>query len=88
MFSTDRWMSDVAAATQVRTRGRDMVRRPPTDTAFPPILVNAEHGNVASVPGFPVGTLLTDNAADGDFGAVIRVSLGNERPGNVRAEMR
>ena len=81
-------MSDVAAATQVRTRGRDMVRRPPTDTAFPPILVNAEHGNVASVPGFPVGTLLTDNAADGDFGAVIRVSLGNERPGNVRAEMR
>ena len=57
-----------------------MVRRPPTDTAFPPTLVNAEHGNVATVPGFPVGTLLTDNAADGDFGAVIRVSLGSKRP--------
>lgn len=52
-----------------------MVRRPPTDTAFPPISVNAEHGYVAPVPRFPVRALFTDYAANGDVRAVIRVSL-------------
>lgn len=65
-----------------------MVRRPPTDTAFPPALVNAEHGNVAPVSGFPVRTLLTDYAADGDFGAIIRVSLWGERSENIRVKVR
>jgi len=65
-----------------------MVRRPPTDAAFPPVLVNAKHGYVAPVSRFPVGTLLTDNAADGGFGAVIRVSLWSERSENIRARVR
>jgi len=65
-----------------------MVRRPPTDTAFPPVLVNAEHGNVAPVPGFSVGTLLADYTPDGDFGAVIRVCLWSGRSENVCVEVR
>jgi len=52
-----------------------MVRRPPTDAAFPPIPVNTEHGYVAAVSRFLVGTLLAYYAADGDVRAVIRVSL-------------
>ena len=65
-----------------------MVRRPPTDTEFPPVLVDAEHGNVAPVPRFPVGTLLTDYTPDGDLGAVIRVSLWSERSENICVEVR
>jgi hypothetical protein len=65
-----------------------MVRRPPTDTPFPPVLMNAEHGNVAPVPGFPVGALLADYTPDGNFGAVIRVCLWSERSENIRAEVR
>jgi len=67
---------------------RGVVRRPPTDTAFPPIPVNAEHGYVAPVSGFPVGALLADNTADWDVGAIIRVSLLSERSENIRAGMR
>lgn len=65
-----------------------MVRRPHTDTAIPPILVNTEHGYVAPIPGFPVGALLTDNTADGDAGAIIRISLRSERSENIHAEVR
>jgi len=65
-----------------------MVRRPPTDTAFPPVSVNAEHGYVAPVSGFPVRALLADDTADGDVGAVIRVSLLSERSENIRAGVR
>ena len=52
-----------------------MVRRPPTDAAFPPIPMNTEHGYVAAVSRFLVGTLLAYYAADGDVRTVIRVSL-------------
>jgi hypothetical protein len=52
-----------------------MVRRPPTDAAFPPIPVDTEHGYIAPISGFPVGTLLANYAADGDVRAVIWVSL-------------
>ena len=52
-----------------------MVRRPPTDTAFPPVPMDTEHGYVAPVSRLPVGALLADYAADGDIRAVIRVSL-------------
>jgi len=65
-----------------------MVRRPPTDTAFPPVLVNAEHSNVAPVPRFSVRTLLADYTPDGDFGTVIRVSLWSERSENIPVEVR
>lgn len=65
-----------------------MVRRPPTDAAFPPVLVNTKHSYVAPVSRFPVGTLLADNTADGDSGAIIRVSLLSERSENIRAEVR
>jgi hypothetical protein len=52
-----------------------VVRRPLTDTALPPVPVNAEHGYVAPVPRFFMGTLLADYTADGDVGAVVGVSL-------------
>jgi hypothetical protein len=51
-----------------------MVRRPPTDAAFLPVPVETEHGYVAPVPGFPVGALLANYAADGDVRAVICIS--------------
>ena len=52
-----------------------MVRRPPTDAAFPPIPMYTEHGYVAAVSRFLVGTLFAYYAADGDVRTVIRVSL-------------
>lgn len=52
-----------------------MVRRPLTNPAFPPVLVNAKHSYVAPVPGFPVGTLLAYDTADGDVRTVVRVCL-------------
>lgn len=59
----------------VSTRGGSLVRRPLTDAAFPPVLVNAEHGYVAPVPRLSVGALLTDYTADGEIRAVIWESL-------------
>lgn len=56
-----------------------MVRRPLTDAAFPPVLVNTEHGYVAPVPGLSVRALLTDYTSDGGVGTVIGVSLYIER---------
>ena len=72
----------------MRRRGGSRVRRPPTNAAFPPVSVNAEHGYVAPVSGFFVGTLFADNAADGGFGAVIRISLWSERSEDIRAGVR
>jgi hypothetical protein len=52
-----------------------MVRRPLTDAAFTPVLVDTEHGYVAPVPGFSVGALFADYTADGGVRTFIGVSL-------------
>lgn len=49
-----------------------MVRRPLTNAAFPPVLVDTEHGYVAPVPGFSVRALLADYTAYGD----VRTAVG------------
>ena len=68
-------MRAVASVMRVRARGGRTVRRPLTDAAFSPVLVDAEHSYVAPVPGFFVGALLTDYTADGS-GRVIRFATG------------
>ena len=56
------------------TRGGHELWGRPTYTPLAPILVNAEHGYIAAIPGFSMYALLTNYATNGDV-RVVRVCL-------------